>query len=37
MFEGVLIGVISMLTVVTIYFWIVKRASEDPQQQPAQK
>lgn len=37
MFEGVLIGVVSMLTVVTIYFWIVKRASEDPAQQPAQK
>ena len=30
MAEGVLIGVISMITVVCIYFWIVKRSSEDP-------
>ena len=37
MFEGVLIGVISSLTVVAIYFWVVKRASEDPAQQAAQK
>jgi hypothetical protein len=37
MIEGVLIGVISMLTVVTVYFWVVKRASEDPSQQAAQK
>jgi hypothetical protein len=30
MTEGVLIGVISMITVVCVYFWIVRRSSEDP-------
>ncbi len=30
MAEGILIGVISMITVVCIYFWIVKRSSDEP-------
>ena len=38
MAEGVLIGVISMITVVCIYFWVVKRSNDEAKPaQPAQK
>jgi hypothetical protein len=34
---GILIGVISTVTVVAIYFWVVRRSSQEPRQEAGQR